>query len=301
MFRVALKKIYKIIPMKGFLFSLLKSFYIPSRSIYQHLTFEGVVDLNLDDNKFKIYNPGTLIANQLFWNGINGFEPNSLRIWIKLCKNSNTILDIGANTGVYSLLAKSVNNLSTVHAFEPVERVYKLLERNSLINNFDIISHNKAVSNYDGVGMFYDDDEKHTTSVVINRDRSSEKGLHKVETQVVKLDTFITINNIKNIDLIKMDVELHEPEAIEGFTENLEKMRPTIIIEVIRDYVSSALQEHFSGLDYNYFYINEPFGGGDYNHDTHANGYIRVESLINCKLGNYLICQDNIVKDMNLV
>ena len=298
---IILKFFYNAIPFKKFIFLFVKIFYVPSRTLYQHLTFKGVTSINLDGNKLKIYNTATLIENQLFWRGIEGFEPNSLRIWIKLCKTSNIILDIGANTGVYSLLAKSVNNASTVHAFEPVERVYKILEKNAFINNFDIITHNKAVSNYDGVGMFYDDEEEHTTSVVINLDRSDEKRLHKVEIETIKLDTFIKNNKIKNIDLIKMDVELHEAEVIEGFGWHIKKFRPTLIVEVIRDYVAASLQEHLSELEYNYFYINEPFAGGDYDCTIHSDAYQRVKTLINCKSGNYLICTDDVARELNLM
>ena len=69
---------------------------------------------------------------------------------------------------------------------------------------------------------------------------------------------------------------------------DIKKFRPTLIVEVIRDYVAASLQEHLSELEYNYFYINEPFGGGDYDCTIHSDAYQRVKTLINCKYGNYL-------------
>lgn len=293
-----LKYCYRFLPFKKYIFLSIKKIYIPKQWLYQHLSFKGIFKIRIDKNEFKIYNTGTIIENQLFWKGIDGFEPNSLKIWVKLCKISDVILDIGANTGIYSLIAKCVNPISKVYAFEPVERVYRILEKNFTINNFDACSYKVAISNSDGMGMFYDDDEEHTNSVVLNLDRSDEKNLHKVDTKVTKLDTFIKNTNIQGVALIKMDVETHESEVIEGFKEHLNDFRPTFIIEIIKESVALSLYEQLSGLGYNYFYINEPFGGVD--HDVEGAPYQKVESLIDWKWGNYLICNDTIAIQLGL-
>ena len=125
------------------------------------------------------------------------------------------------------------------------------------INKFDINCYRKAVSNKDGIGEFYDDDEEHQCSVIINLDRSDEKHLHRVEVETVKLDSFIEDNNIQKIDLIKMDVETHESEVIDGFSSHLVHYKPSMIVEIIRDFTASHLQDKLSNLGYNYFYINE--------------------------------------------
>ncbi len=301
MVKRVLKLIYCFLPFKKYLFLFVRKVCSPSRNTYQHLSFQGLFSVKLSNSMFKMYNTGTMIENQLFWEGINGFEPNSLKIWIKLCRISKVILDLGANTGIYSLIAKSENPASIVYAFEPVERVYKVLEKNLFINDFNVTLHKKAVSNSDGMGMFYDDREDHQTSVVINLDRSNEEGLYKVETQLIKLDTFIKSNNIQEIDLIKMDVELHEPEVIEGFKEYLEEFKPTFIIEVIRDYIASSLQKQLSELGYIYFYINDnlTFGKGIY--ETESLIYQRVDSFENGKYGNYLVCSQDIAVELNLI
>ena len=284
--------IYNLIPLKKYIFLFFRSFCIFKQNLYQHLTFKGFFRVALDNSDFKIYNTGTLIENQLFWRGIDGFEPNSLKIWIKLCRISDVIFDIGANTGVYSLIAKSENPTSTVYAFEPVERVFTILSKNFSINRFDVKYYMKAVSDKDGVGMFYDNDKEHTLSVVLNLYRSDEQGLHKVHIETIKLDSFIEHHNIQNIDLLKIDVETHEPEVFNGFKKHLKIYKPTMIIEIIRDYVASSLSEQLSGLGYNYFYINEPFGGADILVD--GDSYQKVDSLVNCRHGNYLICSDRI-------
>ena len=67
-----------------------------------------------------------------------GWEKESLKIWKELCQTSDVILDVGANTGVYSLVAKAANPESRVIAFEPVKRTFDRLEHNNNINGFDM-------------------------------------------------------------------------------------------------------------------------------------------------------------------
>ena len=55
------------------------------------------------------------------------WEKVSLQLWEELCKESEVIFDVGSNTGVYSLLAKSSNPKSKVYAFEPIKRISALL------------------------------------------------------------------------------------------------------------------------------------------------------------------------------
>ncbi len=297
-FRKIIKYIYSLIPLKKQLFLLIKLVYTPSQNIYQHLYFKGVFRVKMEDCEFDMYHPGTLIENQLFWKGLDGFEPNSLKIWGDLCKDSDVILDIGANTGVYSLIAKSKNAKSRVYSWEPVKRVYKILKRNFGINNYNAMPYNSAVSNKNGDATFYDDNNPHTYSVTLNLDLSNDKSLHKVKTKTVRLDSFIKENNIQEINLIKIDVETHESEVIEGLGIFLQQFRPTFIIEIIDDNVAISLHEHFSPLEYNYFYINEPFGGVEYEVDGSI--YQKVESLVGCKWGNYLICTDKISSKFNI-
>jgi len=293
------KYIYNLIPFKKQIFSLVKFLFNPGQKIYQHLAFKGVFQVKIKNTEFDMYHPGTLIENQLFWRGVDGFEPNSLRVWAVLCRDASVILDIGANTGVYTLIAKSQNIKSKVYSWEPVERVYEILNKNLHINHYDVNAYNAAVSNKDGISDFYDDDNPHTYSVTLNLDLSHDKKLHKVETKVIRLDNFIKANKIKSIDLIKIDVETHEPEVIEGLGIFLKQFRPTFVIEIIKKDVAISLHENFSGLKYNYFYINEPFGGVE--EVVKGEAYQKVESLLEWKWGNYLICTDDIATKLNLI
>jgi FkbM family methyltransferase len=305
--KLFVKSVYSFIPFKKYLFLLVKSIYTPSQNVYQHLTFKGIFKVFSGTNSFKIINTETIIENQLFWKGLEGFEPESLKLWARMSKNADVIFDLGANSGVFSLISKSENPNSKVYAFECVERVFKVLEKNISINNYDVSCYMQAVSSEDGFGYFIDDDEAFTNSVVVNMDlkeTASGRGvdpseLHKVKTELIKLDTFIEQNNIKKIDLMKIDVETHEPEVFEGFQMYLKDFKPTLLVEIIRDSVASSLEKQFSDLGYIFFYINEPFGGLDYSPEGEI--YQKVDTLIGGIFGNYLICSPEKAKELDLI
>ena len=305
--KLFVKSVYSFIPFKKYLFLLVKSIYTPSQNVYQHLTFKGIFKVFSGTNSFKIINTETIIENQLFWKGLEGFEPESLKLWARMSKNADVIFDLGANSGIFSLISKSENPNSKVYSFECVERVFEVLEKNISINNYDVSCYMQAVSSEDGFGYFIDDDEAFTNSVVVNMDleetasgRGVDPGeLHKVKTELIKLDTFIEQNNIKKIDLMKIDVETHEPEVFEGFQKYLKDFKPTLLVEIIRDRVASSLEKQFSDLGYIFFYINEPFGGLDYSPEGEI--YQKVDTLIGGIFGNYLICSPEKAKELDLI
>ena len=78
-----------------------------------------------------------------------------ISLWMQLAKNSNVIFDIGANTGLYGLVAKSINSSSKIYSFEPLPGVYRFLDKNIQENSFDINSYELGLSNYDGKAKVY--------------------------------------------------------------------------------------------------------------------------------------------------
>jgi hypothetical protein len=65
------------------------------------------------------------IATEIYWYGMESYENETISAFRELLSISKTFVDIGANTGIYSLLAASKGNNMQVHSFEPVQRVFK--------------------------------------------------------------------------------------------------------------------------------------------------------------------------------
>lgn len=288
-----IKYIYTLIPFKKHLFSFLKLYYIPKESIIKHLHFNGVFKTKISKaNSFKIMHYGNVIENELFWKGINnGWEKISLEIWMMLCKNANNIVDVGANTGIYSLIAKSLNKDANVYAFEPVERVYNKLVYNNKLNYYKISCNNYALSNTNGDAIIYDIPEmEHIYSVTVNKDLTipgTKTVKKKIKTKT--LNTFIEENNISDIDLIKIDVETHEPEVLEGYSKYIQKHQPTMLIEVLNDEIGEKIENMIKHLNYIYFNIDENKGLRKTEKITKSNDY------------NYLICSKEKAQEINIL
>lgn len=284
-----LKTIYQNIPLKKQLFMLIKVISIPE-FIYKHLYFNGVFRVKVENTSFLLTHFGYQLENEVFWKGLlNGWEKISMRLWVELCKDSTVIFDIGANTGIYSLVAKATKPNSVVFAFEPVKRVYEKLLLNTTLNNYQINCFDFAISNYNGDAYIYDTDEEHIYSVTVNNNPSGNPELIKKKIAVQKLSTFVLNQNINRIDLIKIDVETHEPEVLEGLEEYLSLYKPTILIEILNDDIGRKVEQILSGCEgYLYFNINE------------IEMPKRVDKITKSDYYNYLICRKDIADKLGL-
>lgn len=271
------KGFYNFIPFKQQIFSILKIFWTPPESIFKHLHFKGKFKVKINQSKsFMLNHFGLQYENEIFWMGWkHNWEKESIKVWGKLCKDSQIILDIGANTGIYSLVAKTINPNSKVYAFEPELFFYDMLQKNNSLNNFDIQSYPKAISNYDG-------------DIIIEAFSGQSKSF---TVESITLDTFIKQNEIKKIDLIKIDVETHEPKVLEGFINHLSTFRPTLLIEILNNDIAEIVYNQVRELGYLYFNIDE-----------RGNGSIRQTDIIEkSDYYNYLLCSPETANKIGLL
>jgi FkbM family methyltransferase len=287
-----IKLIYKIFPFKKEIFKVVKTFYSPSESIYRHLYFNGPFKIQIDNNhSFKLMHYGYSLENEIFWRGLeNCWEKKSISLWIELCKTSDVVVDIGANNGIYSLISKSLNPQAKVYAFEPVKRIYDKLIENVNLNSFDINCIEKATSDSDGEGIIYDTTDLHSLTASMEHQPGNMTG-DSIETtiQLIKLSTFIEKNNIAKVDLMKIDVEGHEPEVLRGFEPFFDKFRPNMLIEIVTDEKAELLQKLVENKGYLFFNIHE------------KQGVRKVERLTKSDYYNFLLCDEKTAQKLKLV
>lgn len=177
------------------------------------------------------------------------YEPYVLNYLLKNLKKGDMFMDIGANVGIYTLIAaKLVGKNGFVISFEPEKTNYASLKNNIQENNFSNVSCiNKAVSSQNGtmtlninplneggaslnkLNQYHDDDEVFTKEEI---EQKFPETILEQKTEVVSVDSFLKTNN-KIPSIIKIDIEGAELGALEGSTELLEKnYAPDIIIEV---------------------------------------------------------------------
>jgi FkbM family methyltransferase len=246
---------------KNIYLRFLKLFIIPEDLLLPQFKYYGILKVKTKEGSFRMNSTGGALENEIFWKGIyRSMEPETIWIIEKLSINADCIFDIGANTGLYSLFVKTINPLCTVHSFEPAKNTYAEFRENILLNQYKIFANNKAVSNRNGFATFYDTFETHQYSaslspLMLKENPSYHYKINEYQVEVITLDHYISKNDINNIDLIKIDVELHEPEVFEGMLDTLSRFRPFVLFEVLSDEIGTKLKQLLVNSEYQLFYF----------------------------------------------
>ncbi len=196
------------------------------------------------------------IAIKLYWKGMDGFEPETFPLFRSLLKHSKTFFDIGANIGIYSLVAAVENPQIQVHAFEPSPLPLKSFKENLNLNNLKNIKiHSTAITNYDGeIKLFIPASRSIPTSSSTRH--GFRENCKEITVPAGKLDSFVENNNIGNLDLIKIDTEGTEHLVFGGASNVLANHRPIIICEVLKGLTETPLQAVFDKNEYRSVWIS---------------------------------------------
>ena len=175
------------------------------------------------------------------------YERREIREALKLIPSDGICLDAGANNGAFALqFAKKVGPKGQVHAFEPDSIVYSRLKANCLLNGFEsrLKCHQLAVSNVTGTVTFHKSDSKHSGWGSLADFKDIAVGAENVQS--VTLDDFLAKENISGVDFLKVDVEAHEPELLEGARNSL---RNHVFRFILIEFNGSRLRERGKSLE----------------------------------------------------
>lgn len=160
------------------------------------------------------------------------WEDKSLEQFFNLMPKEKPIgvIDVGAQTGLYSLYAKYLPN-ATFFAFEPFEPSFRELNENLKLNGItNVHTFKLAISDKLGVSNFNvckSHNGLHTLGTRVARFND----IQVTQVQTTTLDTLFGDSKTP-IHFIKIDTEGHEYYVLKGGMKVIEKWSPLIQIEV---------------------------------------------------------------------
>lgn len=259
----------------------------------------GTVTFKLKDKKIALFsNCDDHGVRDLFYGW--AWEKNELEVWTILADKANTIFDIGANTGIYSIISSKFNPQAKIYAFEPNPVNSKRLEKNIKLNRCqNVSSTEKALGDKESIIKFTvptDDSISLVSSIVGPFSRSFFNIKYKeIDVQQTTLDDFVEQEKIPHVDLIKIDVEYYELNVLKGARKTLAETSPVILCEVfmyevlagdkpdaplvnsISNSQAKDIQEFLANLNYYFYAIG-------------SRGILRVDNLLSDSDGgrNYI-------------
>ncbi|WP_373523224.1 FkbM family methyltransferase [Aquiflexum sp.] len=175
------------------------------------------------------------MGSAIYWRGAHDWAP--MFVLQKILKKGQTIIDVGANQGEYSLWAvKHAGNTGKVIAFEPMDGLYDQLKFNFSLNpNFQsaLIPLKIGLSEAPGKLNLYG---KEGDNEGVNTMFPTQT--HTVLIQEIILDTLdnqLNLLDSHHVDLIKIDVEGAELQVLKGALKTLKKYKPYLMIEINRE------------------------------------------------------------------
>lgn len=162
------------------------------------------------------------------------YEPFELTTFRFLASMSKTIIDVGANIGVYSLIAAISSPSSRTYAIEPSTREYNMLKINRSLNALsNLETFNLAAGEIDGsltLNIAPQEIAGHN-QIAISHQAMLENKWDSEQVNCCQLDTLSSKMGLQ-IDLIKIDVEGYELSVLNGSQCILKSDKPYILVEL---------------------------------------------------------------------
>lgn len=228
--------------------------------IWKRLPVEAVFPLTLPDASTVSYRSVAqdTIGRALYWGGLQYWEPETVVPFYRLAQQSRCTLDVGANTGLFTLLAGAANPHARVISFEPLPISFDSLQANVRENHWEgrCEARCEAVSDVMGTTQFHVPTHAAAIPKSGSLHREGHRGIQGVliDVPVVTLDE--VCKDIPDIDLVKIDVEGFEHKVLEGMRTILARSAPTLIVECNEDGPYRTVEQILRAFGYRFYHLH---------------------------------------------
>jgi FkbM family methyltransferase len=222
---------------------------VPDDSPFTYLPFTDDLIMAVEPSFHSIVT-SALITEQ------DWFE-NEMEFWRSYLKLGMTVIDVGANAGVYTFSAAvKVGNTGRVFAVEPFSGCVRCLQETCRINQLSWVKVCRgAASDSNGTIKLVLNISNELNQVIKNDpvDISSDSF---EEVPCFTLDSLIEKENIENLDFLKLDAEGHEMSVLAGSQQLINRFAPVILYENIvgSEGINVEVSEYLKNIGYRLFY-----------------------------------------------
>lgn len=174
-----------------------------------------------------------------------------LEFGYKLINKNDIVIDGGANQGIFSLSFRSrIKEGGLIISVEPFKYAAKKLKKNFILNNYkNFIIYQKALSDKNKKIKIYYSNAITDASIV-------NKKQNYCIVDSITIDKIVKLNNLKKLNLIKLDIEGAEYLALRGAIKSVKKFKPIIYLEINSTINFNKIKKLLNKLDYNSYIFN---------------------------------------------
>jgi FkbM family methyltransferase len=156
-----------------------------------------------------------------------GYERDSLEMWARMVKRGAVAIDVGAYTGLFSIIAALRG--AKVIALEPMPANFWRMRVNVARNKArGVTMLATAASDHEGSATLH-----YNPKVALTTGASLEDGIASHAADIVVKCITIDSLGLEDVAAIKIDVERHEPCVIRGAMQTIERDKPALLIETL--------------------------------------------------------------------
>jgi FkbM family methyltransferase len=191
-----------------------------------------------DDPDLAFVAADSLVLAQLYWYGEQGWEPELLPWWRAACRRAESVLELGANVGYFTVQAQRA--APGVHhvAVEPHPFSMQMCRANLALNSVDSVRLVEAAAVAEhavsSVRLLVPADQQATPTVAFV---PGDNELPPSMTRDVRAGPDVPAVGVRSllagVDVVKMDVEGQEHALLAAGLDVLREGRPTLFVEVL--------------------------------------------------------------------
>lgn len=214
----------------------------------------------------KFFFPEGFLLKRRLQRSIKRSDEQEINLVKKFIKSGTDSIDVGVYRGVYSYEMSKYSE--KVHSFEPNPIIFKYINKNLKkfiknihLYNFALSNQNKTINlkipirNSNSNKEIFEEYYEMGKATIHN-----ENNFENYENFEIQTKTIDELSFDNKISFIKIDVEGHELEVIEGAKNTIKRDKPVLLVEIEKQYTKKEVAESINfinSLGYKSYFFNK--------------------------------------------